>query len=94
MDFTVSETISVSLLQDSRRYLFFASLSDTSKQIPHVRIVVESSLYALGDGNCKMREGIQVGKGVKTQEVDHSSIIDFVRESSPFPPSIIELKEL
>ena len=31
-----------------------------------------------------MGEGIQVGKGVKTEEADHSSIVEhFVRESSP-----------
>jgi hypothetical protein len=32
-----------------------------------------------------MGEGIQVGKGVKTDEADHSNIIDhFVCELSPF----------
>jgi exocyst complex protein 7 len=65
------------------------------EKIPHVRTAVESSLYALGDGNWKMGEGIQVGMGAKTEEADHSSIVEhFVRESSPFSPSIIELREL
>ena len=55
------------------------------EKIPHVRTAVESSIYAL-KGNKKMGKGIQVGKGVKTEEADHlqaSSIIDyFVSESS------------
>ena len=42
-----------------------------------------------------MGEGIQVGKGVKAEETDYSSIIEhFVRESYLFSPSIIDLKEL
>ena len=42
-----------------------------------------------------MGEGVQVGKGAKTEEANYSSIIEhFVRESSSFSPSIIELKEL
>ena len=42
-----------------------------------------------------MGEGVQVGKGVKAEETDYSSIIEhFVRESSSFSPSINELKEL
>ena len=42
-----------------------------------------------------MGEGIQVGKGVKAEETDHSNIIDhFVRESFPLSLSFVELKEL
>ena len=44
------------------------------------------SLPSMHSGNKKMGKGIQVGKGVKTEEADHlqaSSIIDyFVSESS------------
>ena len=40
-----------------------------------------------------MGEGVQVGKGVKTEEADNSSIVEhFVRESCPFSPFIIDLK--
>ncbi|KAF8816864.1 hypothetical protein BYT27DRAFT_7247900 [Phlegmacium glaucopus] len=45
------------------------------EKIPHVQTAIESALLALGDGNWKMGEGIQVGKGVKTDKVDHSNII-------------------
>ena len=67
--------------------------SSTSKRFFMFKLPL-SLPYALGDGNWKMGEDIQVGKGVKTEEADHSSIIEhFVRESSPFSTSIIELKE-
>jgi exocyst complex protein 7 len=46
------------------------------EMIPRIHTAVESSLLALGDGNWKMGEGIQVGKGAKTDEADHSNIID------------------
>ncbi|KAF8811734.1 hypothetical protein BYT27DRAFT_7276127 [Phlegmacium glaucopus] len=46
------------------------------EKIPRVQTAIESALLALGDGNWKMGEGIQVGKGVKTDEVDHSNIIE------------------
>ena len=50
--------------------------------------------YQVDEFHWKMREGIQVGKGVN-EETDYSSIIEhFVRESSSFSPCIIELKEL
>ena len=43
-----------------------------------------SPSYALGDGNWKMGEDIQVGKDVKTEEADHSSILEhFFRKSCP-----------
>ncbi|KAF8816737.1 exocyst complex component, exo70 subunit [Phlegmacium glaucopus] len=46
------------------------------EKIPRIQTAVESALLALGDGNWKMGEGIQVGKGVKTDEADHSNIIE------------------
>ena len=95
MNFTVSVSISVSLLRHSCRYLSSLQTVKYIEKIPRVRTAVESSLNALGDGNWKMGEGIQVGKGVKTEEADHSSIIEhFIRESSPFSASIIELKRV
>ena len=49
------------------------------EKIPVVQSAVESALYALGDGNWKMGEGVQVGKGNK--EDDDSSITEhFVRK--------------
>lgn len=38
------------------------------ERIPTVQGAVESALLALGDGNWKMGEGIQVGKGAKDDE--------------------------
>ena len=87
MNFTIGVSISVSLSRDSCRHLSSYQTVKYIEKIPHVRNAVESSLHALGDGNWKMGEGVQVGKGVKTEETDHSSIIEhFVRESCPFSP--------
>ena len=74
VNFAVSVSIFVSLSRYSCRYF----TSDCQR----FQILGPPSLYAPGNGNYKM--SIQVGKGVKTEEADHSSIIDhFVRES-PF----------
>jgi exocyst complex component 7 len=72
VNFTASVSIFVSLSRDSCRYLLHQTVKYIEK-IPHVRTAIQSSLYALGDGNWKMGEGIQVGKGVKTEEADHPS---------------------
>ena len=85
MNFTVLVSISVSLWRDSSQYLCSHQTVKYIEKIPLVRTAVESSLYALGDGNWKMGEGVQVGKGVKTEETNYSSIIEhFVRESFSF----------
>ena len=47
--------------------------------MPQVLSAVESALYALGDGNWKMGEGVQVGKGNKDD--DDSGIVEhFIRK--------------
>ncbi|KAF8970319.1 exocyst complex component, exo70 subunit [Flammula alnicola] len=49
------------------------------ERIPQVQSAVESALYALGDGNWKMGEGVQVGMGNKDD--DDSSIVEhFIRK--------------
>lgn len=53
------------------------------KRVPRVQSAVEAALHALGDGNWKMGEGIQVGRGTK---VDDGSIMEhFFREFSISP---------
>ena len=87
MNFTVSVSTSVSLSRDSCWYLSLYQTVKYIEKIPYVQTAVESSLNALGDGNWKMGEGVQVGKGAKTDEGDHSNIIEhFVRESFPLSP--------
>jgi len=48
------------------------------ERILQVQGAVESALFALGDGNWKMGEGIQVGKGNK-EEDDGSILEHFIR---------------
>ena len=54
--------------------------------MPQVLSAVESALFALGDGNWKMGEGVQVGQGNKDED-DGSIIEHFIRlvDSSLFP---------
>lgn len=57
------------------------------EKIPQVQSAVESALYALGDGNWKMGEGIvvPVGKGNKDGGEDDSTITEhFIRTFSPY----------
>ena len=52
------------------------------QRIPEVKTAVGSALVALGDGNWKMGEGIQVGKGSKVGEIDEHVITEhFIRTS-------------
>ncbi|KAF8168883.1 exocyst complex component, exo70 subunit [Pholiota molesta] len=46
------------------------------EKLPQVQSAVESALYALGDGNWKMGEGVQVGKGNKDGADDNSTITE------------------
>ncbi|KAF8168886.1 exocyst complex component, exo70 subunit [Pholiota molesta] len=46
------------------------------EKLPQVQSAVESALYALGDGNWKMGEGVQVGKGNKDGADDDSTITE------------------
>jgi len=46
------------------------------EHIPYVQSAVESALLALGDGNWKMGEGVQVGKGVRTDDTTNSNIVE------------------
>jgi len=55
------------------------------EKIPRAQSAIESTLLALGDGNWKMGEGIQVGRGARMDEASDSNIIEhFVRKSSAF----------
>lgn len=57
---------------------------------------VEAALYALGDGNWKMGEGIQVGKGAK-EEDDGSIVEHFIRElvsSNELVPEKLKLRQM
>ena len=82
MNFTVSVSISIfSVVGFFVNIFLFDRLSNTSKRFSIC--AVESFLYALRDGNWKMGDGIQVGKGVKTEEEDHSSIIEHLFVSHP-----------
>ncbi|PPQ98996.1 hypothetical protein CVT24_003478 [Panaeolus cyanescens] len=49
------------------------------ERIPTVQSAVESALLALGDGNWKMGEGVQVGKGAKDDE-DGNIIEHFIHD--------------
>ena len=75
----------------SKTFSWCSSLHQTVKyieNIPRTQSTVESSLLALGDGNWKMGEGVQVGKGARTDEADHSNIIEhFVCKSTVFSHS-------
>ena len=57
------------------------------KRIPQVQGAIESALYALGDGNWKMGEGLQVGKGNK--EDDGTILEHFLCESLVMPLTLI-----
>lgn len=49
-----------------------------------MRSAVTSALVALGDGNWKMGEGVQVGKGAKPGEGDESVLLEhFICEYTP-----------
>ncbi|KAF8878668.1 Cullin repeat-like-containing domain protein [Gymnopilus junonius] len=51
------------------------------ERIPQVQSAVESALYALGDGNWKMGEGVQVGTN-KNKEEDDGNIVEHFMTSS------------
>ena len=52
------------------------------QKIPEVRDAVGSALVALGDGNWRMGEGIQVGKASKGGETDEQVVTEhFIRVS-------------
>ncbi|KAH9477346.1 Exocyst complex component 7 [Psilocybe cubensis] len=65
MDFTTSASPSYTWSQITAD--FFQTISYIER-IPQVLSAVESALYALGDGNWKMGEGVQVGKGSKDDD--------------------------
>ncbi|KAF9443168.1 exocyst complex component, exo70 subunit [Macrolepiota fuliginosa MF-IS2] len=46
------------------------------ERIPQVQAAVSSALLALGDGNWKMGEGVQVGKSSKGGDVDETVILE------------------
>lgn len=46
------------------------------ERLPEVKDAVAAALLTLGDGNWKMGEGVQVGKGPKTSEADEQTIIE------------------
>ncbi|KAF8636329.1 hypothetical protein AX17_003620 [Amanita inopinata Kibby_2008] len=46
------------------------------ERLPLVRDAVSSALTSLGDGNWKMGEGVQVGKGSKSGEADEQTILE------------------
>ncbi|KAI0073224.1 hypothetical protein K474DRAFT_1666843 [Panus rudis PR-1116 ss-1] len=46
------------------------------ERIPEVRDAVASALLTLGDGNWKMGDGVQVGKGAKAAEVDERTVLE------------------
>ncbi|KAF9527700.1 exocyst complex component, exo70 subunit [Crepidotus variabilis] len=52
---------------------FTVSTVEYFQKVPEVQDAVESALYALGDGNWKMGEGVQVGKG---KDDDDSTILE------------------
>lgn len=46
------------------------------ERLPEVQDAVASALLTLGDGNWKMGEGVQVGKGTKPTEVNERTILE------------------
>lgn len=74
MDFTTS--VCTSCRGSEAQLIIFQTIAYIER-IPQVLSAVESALYALGDGNWKMGEGVQVGKGNKD---DDGSIVEhFIR---------------
>ena len=74
-DFTISvRFLRFSVVRFMSTFFFYQTIKYI-ENIPRVRPAIESSLHALGDGNWKMGEGVQVGKDVKTDEGEHSSIL-------------------
>lgn len=75
-------TISVSrFLQydDSQMLTCLSFLVQTVKymdRLPDVQSAAGSALLSLGDGNWKMGEGVQVGKGSKVTEGDEQTILE------------------
>ena len=55
-----------------------------------MRDAAASALLTLGDGNWKMGEGVQVGKGPKSTDLDERTIMEhFLCRSIPNPPKPI-----
>ncbi|PSS18880.1 hypothetical protein PHLCEN_2v3195 [Hermanssonia centrifuga] len=55
---------------------FTNSTAQYVERLPEVKDAVAAALLTLGDGNWKMGEGVQVGKGPKTSEADEQTIIE------------------
>ncbi|KAG6819844.1 hypothetical protein H0H93_008047 [Arthromyces matolae] len=55
---------------------FILSTVRFMEKLPQCQTAVESALYALGDGNWKMGEGVKVGKAGKADEDDEASILE------------------
>ncbi|CAL1708427.1 unnamed protein product [Somion occarium] len=55
---------------------FTLSTIQYMERLPEVQDAVASALLTLGDGNWKMGEGVQVGKGTKPTEVNERTILE------------------
>ena len=56
------------------------------ERLPELQDAVGPALQMLGDGNWKMGEGVQVGKGPKSTDLDERTIMEhFLCRSIPEP---------
>jgi hypothetical protein len=61
-------------------------------RLPDVQGAVGSALVSLGDGNWKMGEGVQVGKGAKPGEGDEQTVLEhFLGRFSQALPSYLTM---